>query len=116
MNFTEESDDDFGRKVSPSPVKKKQDLKKQYEPRMTGIVEETEPESSFKESKEKFSLKEAKPVPKSKKEKIPHPIPEEEHSLHEEDREEDFSMDEDIESDPNPLRDFTFIGDKKEKV
>jgi len=53
------SDEDIGRNPFASPLKQSPTKipladKKKFEPRMTEVVEETEPESSFKETKEQF--------------------------------------------------------------
>jgi hypothetical protein len=66
---------------------------------MTDIVEETEPESSFKETNKNKKGKNVSNVPKT--------VPEE-------DRDDDFSDDEELPAEPkNELKDFTFIPGKK---
>ena len=72
---------------------------------MTDIVEETEPESSFKET-----LKKKPPVLGRKKSSVPKTVPEEE------DRDDDFSdesEDEQTKTKKNELKDFTFIPGKE---
>jgi hypothetical protein len=72
---------------------------RKYKPQMTDILEETEPESSFKETKQN--------VLKKNKSDIPEVI--------EEDRDDDFSDDSDDLDQPahNELKDFTFIPGSK---
>lgn len=75
---------------------------KKYKPQMTDIVEETEPESSFKETKLHK---------RNKSDNIPEVIAEDKT----EDRDDDFSDDSDdtVNISRNELRDFTFIPGSK---
>ena len=79
-----------------------------FQPKMTSVVEETEPESSFKET-----AKEKKPVRKQWN-KVVAPVIEEREDLvtAEDDRDDDFSdesEDEVVKQAKNELKDFTFV-------
>jgi len=71
LDASDDSDDDVDRNQFASPVFKDGENKKhnkwidkhQYTPNMTEVVEETEPESSFKETKEKKMYRQKSPAP-----------------------------------------------------
>lgn len=98
----ESSDNDIDRNANASPLIKPSNKwanKNKYKPRMTDIVEETEPESSFKDTTKNPKKK---PILN-----VPEPIAE--------DRDDDFSDDSDEapKEAKNELKDFTFIPGKK---
>lgn len=110
LDASDDSDDDVDRNQFASPVFKDGENKKhnkwidkhQYTPNMTEVVEETEPESSFKETKEKKMYRQKSPAPEIQKQTQPETIYE--------DREDDFSDEStDYKTDQSqvPLKDFT---------
>ena len=132
-----DSSDEIGRNPNASPIavhgkkgaaagKAKEEPKRnpmveprrddaRFQPTMSAVVEETEPESSFKETDKCWKKAKNAGLNRAPSTEVPHPVPEEEsqsdhHSLPP-DRDDDFSDDDEPadKANKNELQSFTFI-------